>query len=83
MSLAFCSIVVGLINLVLDPLLMFTFNLKIAGAAMATAAAQWIGAFFYAVKMYLKRREFGLDSWDIIPTLKDVTVGKDIPGCRD
>jgi hypothetical protein len=44
-------LLVGLINLILDPLLMFTFKLNMAGAAMATAAAQWIGAFSYAIKV--------------------------------
>lgn len=45
------SLLVGLVNLVLDPLLMFTFKLGVAGAAQATAAAQWIGALSYAIKV--------------------------------
>ena len=70
----FHSAVVGLINLVLDPLLIFSLHLNVAGAAIATAVAQWAGAFFYAIKMYRRRHEFGINSWDIIPTWGDVKV---------
>lgn len=40
------AIVVGAVNLVLDPVLMFGCGLGVAGAAMATAAAQWVRPFF-------------------------------------
>ena len=48
------------INLVLDPLLIFTFDMGIAGAAWATAIAQILGcaAFFFA--LWRRRDEFGL-----------------------
>ncbi len=36
------AIVVGVVNLVLDPVLMFVCGLGVTGAAMATAAAQWV-----------------------------------------
>lgn len=36
------AIAVAAVNLVLDPLLMFKCGLGVAGAAMATAAAQWV-----------------------------------------
>lgn len=36
------AIVVGAVNLVLDPVLMFACGLGVTGAAMATAAAQWV-----------------------------------------
>lgn len=36
------AIVVGVVNLVLDPVLMFACGLGVTGAAMATAAAQWV-----------------------------------------
>lgn len=38
---------IALINLVLDPLLMFNFNMGMAGAAIATVAAQYTGAVLY------------------------------------
>ena len=40
------AIVVGAVNLVLDPVLMFGCGLGVAGAAMATAAAQWVRPCF-------------------------------------
>lgn len=64
-----------MVNLVLDPLLIFTFNLNVAGAAMATAIAQWAGAFAYAIKMYRRRKEFGMNEFDIMPTVNGVKVG--------
>lgn len=38
------AMVVGAVNLVLDPVLMFSCGLGVAGAAMATAAAQWVSS---------------------------------------
>lgn len=43
------AIVVGAVNLVLDPVLMFGCGLGVAGAAMATAAAQWVRSFSLVV----------------------------------
>jgi MATE family multidrug resistance protein len=39
----------NLINLVLDPLLIFTFGLGINGAAIASVIAQWAGVVWFAV----------------------------------
>ena len=36
------AMVVGAVNLVLDPVLMFGCGLGVAGAAMATEAAHWV-----------------------------------------
>lgn len=38
---------VNLVNLVLDPLLMFTFGLGLEGAAIATVVAQYLGAVWF------------------------------------
>ncbi|RAL20186.1 MATE family efflux transporter [Lujinxingia litoralis] len=46
----------NLINLVLDPLLIFGFGLGIAGAAAATVAAQWTGALIFVWLLVLRRR---------------------------
>lgn len=40
-------VVIGLINLVLDPLMIFTLGWGIAGAGIATAIAQWCGALIF------------------------------------
>ena len=67
------GLLVGVINLILDPLLMFTCGLGMSGAAMATAIAQWAGALSYGFKMSRRRAAFGLDQgWGIIPKLQDV-----------
>ncbi|MCL2165421.1 MAG: MATE family efflux transporter [Oscillospiraceae bacterium] len=46
-----------IINMILDPLMIFTFGLGIHGAAAATALAQWIvfGLLFWAVKRHRDR----------------------------
>lgn len=41
------TIAVNLINVVLDPLLIFAVGLGLEGAALATVAAQWIGAAWF------------------------------------
>jgi MATE family multidrug resistance protein len=44
---------INLINLVLDPLLIFVLGLGLEGAALGTVAAQWVGAVWF---LYLIRR---------------------------
>lgn len=41
------TVALNLVNLVLDPLLIFTLDLGIAGAAWATVIAQWTGALAF------------------------------------
>ncbi|MFQ5554636.1 MAG: MATE family efflux transporter [Acidimicrobiia bacterium] len=57
------SIAVSLMNLVLDPILIFGFGLDLAGAAWATVAAQWAGAlvFVYLLLGPFKKR-LGIDA---------------------
>eukprot|EP01041_Mallomonas_annulata_P000297 gene297-533_t len=38
----FCTVLVTLLNIILDPLLIFTLNMGCAGAGAATAISQWI-----------------------------------------
>lgn len=47
----------NLVNLVLDPLLIFTFGLGVAGAAWATVAAQTIAAVWFLVLILGTQRE--------------------------
>jgi len=49
----------NLVNLVLDPLLIFGAGLGVAGAAIATAVAQWIGGVWFLV-LLLRRGGRGL-----------------------
>lgn len=38
------AMVVGIVNVVLDPLLMFKCGLGVTGAAIATMSAQWVSS---------------------------------------
>ena len=49
------------INLILDPLFIFGFGWGIAGAALATTLAQWVGALlFLRALLTSKRKDFGI-----------------------
>ncbi|CAM9251463.1 unnamed protein product [Choristocarpus tenellus] len=72
---------IGGINMVLDPLLMFGLNLGTAGAAMATAAAQWatleravmqVGLLAYIRYFWKRREELGLGNPTSLPTKKEM-----------
>ncbi len=53
------SLGVSCLNLILDPLLIFTFGWGIAGAAWATTVAQWLGAAgFLALLFGIRRRRY-------------------------
>lgn len=43
---------IALINLILDPILMFKHNMGMAGAAVATVVAQYIGAALYLALLF-------------------------------
>ncbi len=51
--------ILNVINLVLDPLLIFTLGFGIAGAALATLVAQWTGALIFLVLLVRARGELG------------------------
>ncbi len=50
------AVVVSVINLALDPLLIFGAGLGVAGAAWATVVAQWLGAFWFGWLLLKSRR---------------------------
>ena len=50
----------NLINLVLDPLLIFTFDLGINGAAIASVVAQWAGVAWFAALVRRSHNRGGL-----------------------
>lgn len=61
----------NLVNLVLDPLLIFGLGMGIAGAAVATVVAQWTGAlWFLAILLRWRRRELGIPL--VIPRLAEL-----------
>ena len=71
----------NLINLILDPILIFGFGFGLAGAATATALAQWSGAIaFLVLLLYVRRDELQIPMvWpsldELIPFLK---VGREL-----
>jgi MATE family multidrug resistance protein len=71
----------NVINASLDPLFIFVFDWGVAGAAAATAIAQWIGALtFLGLLLGTRRREMGIplvwpDPTAFLPFLK---VGRDL-----
>ena len=57
----YVAIAMNLVNLVLDPILIFGFDLGVTGAAWATVVAQWIAAVGFIVLMFGRDRvRFGL-----------------------
>lgn len=66
----------NLINLILDPLLIFGLGLGIQGAAIATVVAQWTGAvWFLDLLLRRRRRTLGIDlvlprAADLMPFLR-------------
>jgi MATE family multidrug resistance protein len=67
----------NLVNLVLDPLLIFGAGWGLNGAALATLAAQWLGATWFLV---LIRRRLGLQFAGVEPTelFGLLRVGRDV-----
>lgn len=51
---------ISVANLILDPLLIFGFDLGLAGAAWATMIAQWIGALVFVWLLGSRREQFAL-----------------------
>ena len=59
----YVAIAMNLVNLILDPILIFGVGLGVAGAAWATVVAQTISAIGFLVLMFGRDRErFGLES---------------------
>ena len=71
----------NIINVALDPLLIFGMGWGLAGAAAATAIAQWIGAIVFLVLLLRTRREeMGIEV--ALPSLRSLLpflkVGRDL-----
>ena len=54
------TLALNLVNLVLDPILIFGLDAGLAGAAWATVIAQWTGAIWFVVLMGRRREALGL-----------------------
>ena len=69
----------GILNIILDPLLIFTFEMGIAGAGIATALSQYIGMFilltFFLMKKPQSRISLKYFSFDRRITKDIITVG--------
>jgi putative MATE family efflux protein len=72
-GIAMISVVVGaLLNIALDPLFIFTFNMNIAGAALATIISQAVSAVFVLLVLVNKNSQLKLSvaymrpNWHII-----------------
>lgn len=67
----------NVVNLVLDPLLIFGANWGLNGAAVATLAAQWVGAVWFLI---LIKRRLGLRRTRVIPAelFGLLRVGRDV-----
>jgi MATE family multidrug resistance protein len=61
----------NVVNLVLDPLLIFGFGMGITGAAIATTIAQWTGALWF-LDLLLRRRRAALGIQIVLPRLADL-----------
>lgn len=65
------SLLLNLVNLVLDPILIFGVGWGLRGAAVATAIAQWAGAAAFLWLIFSRRRqEFGIRP--VVPHLRDL-----------
>src|SRR5690625_7711652 len=65
------TLILNVVNLILDPLFIFGFGWGIAGAAWATVVAQWTGALlFLGYLLVWKREELGIRI--VIPMLREL-----------
>ncbi|MDD3413467.1 MAG: MATE family efflux transporter [Lachnospiraceae bacterium] len=58
-KITMCTMLIGaVINVMLDPIFIYTFDLGVAGAAIATAISQIISTFVYLVYIFSKKSIF-------------------------
>lgn len=73
------TFLIAIVNLILDPILMFTYKMHLSGAALATVIAQYVGMFAYMALMFsgtsrspITREEAPPEAVRVKPTLKSV-----------
>lgn len=69
-----CALLLGaVLNIGLDPLFIYTFNMKIAGAAIATAISQMASTIIYLTYLLRKRSAFSFSAKAYSPTRQMLT----------
>lgn len=64
-----CALLLGaVINIGLDPLFIYTFDMGVVGAAIATAISQFVSTLVYLTYILRKRSAFTFSIKDFIPT---------------
>ena len=64
-----CALLLGaVINIGLDPLFIYTFDMGVAGAAIATAISQFVSTLVYLTYILRKKSAFTFSIKDFIPT---------------
>ncbi len=64
-----CALLLGaVINIGLDPLFIYTFDMGVAGAAIATAIAQFVSTLVYLTYILRKKSAFTFSIKEFIPT---------------
>ena len=70
------TLVACLLNIVLDPLFIFTFNMGIKGAALATISCQFISFLWVLIYLIFKSKiKLGIGGYDIKTMLKILKLG--------
>ncbi|CAN0015834.1 unnamed protein product, partial [Discosporangium mesarthrocarpum] len=66
------GLLIGAVNAVLNPVLMFSCGMGITGAAIATVASQWVGVLAFGFRLWVRREELGLGGKSSIPGVKEL-----------
>ncbi|MGH4121504.1 MAG: MATE family efflux transporter [Clostridium sp.] len=70
-KISMCTVMIGAaINIVLDPIFIFTFNMGVKGAALATIIAQMVSAIFVLKFLFGKKTILKIRKKFLMPNLK-------------
>lgn len=69
-----CALLLGaVLNTVLDPIFIYTLNLGVAGAAIATAISQMVSTLVYLIYVFCKKSAFSFSIKKFTPTKEIMT----------
>ena len=69
-----CALLLGaVLNTVLDPIFIYTLNLGVAGAAIATAISQMVSTLVYLIYVFRKKSAFSFSIKQFAPTKEIMT----------